>query len=74
MYVTGQCVRAATRERLEVQKKVSQLLREYLCLELERELQHLTEELELKREVRTHKHRERQRLGAELERKRLGGR
>jgi hypothetical protein len=40
-------------------------------LELERELQHLTEELELEREGSTHKHRERQRLGEELERERL---
>ena len=59
------------RERLEAQKKVKQQMREYLSLELERELQHLTEEQELEREGRTHKHRERQRLGAELERERL---
>ncbi len=59
------------RERLEAQKKVKQLMREYLSLELERELQRLTEEQGLEREGRTHKQRERQRLGAELERKRL---
>ena len=40
-------------------------------LELKRELQRLTEDLELEREGRTHKHRERQRLGEELERERL---
>jgi hypothetical protein len=38
-------------------------------VELERELQRLTEELE--REGRAHNHRERQRLGEELERERL---
>jgi hypothetical protein len=59
------------RKWLEAKKKVNQLMREYLSLELERELQHLTEELELKRKGRTHKHRERQRLGEELERERL---
>jgi hypothetical protein len=53
------------------QKKVSQLMREYLSLEFERELQRLTEEQGLEREGRTHKHRERQRLGEELERERL---
>ena len=60
------------RERLEAQKKVNHLMREYLSMELERELQRLTEKQELKREGRTHKQRERQRLGAELERERLG--
>jgi hypothetical protein len=59
------------RERLEAQKKVNQLMWEYLSLEFERELQRLTEEPGLEREGRTHKHRERQRLGAELERERL---
>ena len=49
------------RERLEAQKKVNQLMREYLSLEIERELQRLTEEQRLEREGRTHKHRERQR-------------
>ena len=60
-----------SRERLEAQKKVNQLMREYLSLEFERELQRLTEELESEREGHTHNHRERQRLGAELERERL---
>lgn len=59
------------RERLEAQRRVKQLMREHPHLELERELQRLTEELELEREGRTHNHRERQRLGEELERKRL---
>jgi hypothetical protein len=59
------------RERLEAQKKVNQLMREYLSVEFERELQRLTEEQGLEREGRTHKHRERQRLGEELERERL---
>ena len=59
------------REWLEAQEKIDQLMREYLSLELERELQRLTEEQELEREGRTHKHRERQRLGEELERERL---
>jgi hypothetical protein len=58
------------RERLEVQERVEQLMREHPHLELERELQRLTEELELEREGRTHNHRERQRLGEELERER----
>ena len=71
MYVTSQCVRAATPERLETQKKVKQLMRGYLSLELERELQRLTEEQGLEREGRTHKQSERQRLDAELERKHL---
>jgi hypothetical protein len=47
------------RERLEAQKKVNQLMREYLSLEFERELQRLTEEQGLEREGRTHEHRER---------------
>jgi hypothetical protein len=59
------------RERLEAQERVKQLMREHPHLELERELQRLTEELELEREGRTHNHRERQRLGEELERERL---
>jgi len=59
------------RERLEAQKRVEQLMREHPHLELERELQRLTEELELEREGRTHNHRERQRLSEELERERL---
>jgi hypothetical protein len=58
-------------ERLEAQKRVKQLMREHPHLELERELQRLTEELELEREGRIHNHRERQRLGEELERERL---
>ena len=59
------------REQLEAQERVKQLMREHPHLELERELQRLTEELELEREGRTHNHRERQRLGEELERERL---
>jgi hypothetical protein len=50
--------------------RVKQLVREHPHLELERELQRLTEDLELEREGRTHNHRERQRLGEELERER----
>ena len=46
-------------------------MREFLSLELERELQRLTEGLGLEREGRTHKHRERQRLGEELAFERL---
>jgi hypothetical protein len=60
------------RERLEAQKRVKQLMREHPHLELERELQRLTEELGLEREGLTHNRRERQRLGEELERERLG--
>src|ERR671916_654308 len=59
------------REHLEAQRRVKQLMREYPHLELERELQRVTEELELEREGRTHNHRERQRLSEELERERL---
>ena len=59
------------RERLEAKKGVKQLMREHPHLELERELQRLTEELGLEREGRAHNHRERQRLGEELERERL---
>jgi chromosome segregation ATPase len=59
------------RERLEAQERVKQLMREHPHLELERELQRLTEELELEQEGRAHNHRERQRLGEELERERL---
>jgi hypothetical protein len=59
------------RERLEAQERVKQLMREHPHLELEREVQRLTEELELERKGRTHNHRERQRLGEELERERL---
>ena len=57
------------RERMVAQERVKQLMREHPHLELERELQRLTEELE--REGRTHNHSERQRLGEELERERL---
>jgi hypothetical protein len=59
------------RERLEAQENVKQLMREYLSLEFERELQRLTEEQGLEGEGRTPEHLERQRLGAELERERL---
>jgi hypothetical protein len=59
------------RERLEAQEKVNQLMREYLSLEFERELQRLTQEQGLEREGRTHKHRERQCLGEEQERGRM---
>jgi hypothetical protein len=59
------------RERLEAQERVKQLMWVHPHLELERELQRLTEELELEREGRTHNHRERQRLGEELERERV---
>ena len=59
------------RERLEAEKRVKQLMREHPHLELERELQRLTEELELEREGRTHNYRERQRSSEELERERL---
>jgi hypothetical protein len=59
------------REWLEAQEKIDQLMREYLSLERERELQRLTEEQELEREGRTHKQRERQRLGEELEHEHL---
>ena len=41
--------------------RVKQLVREHPHLELERELQRLTEDPELEREGRTHNHRERQR-------------
>jgi hypothetical protein len=46
-------------------------MREHPHLELERELQRLTEELGFEREGLTHNHRERRRLGEELERERL---
>jgi hypothetical protein len=59
------------RERLEAQRRVEQLTREHPHLELERELQRVTEELELEREGRLHNHRERQRLAQELEEERL---
>jgi hypothetical protein len=59
------------RERLEAQGRVKQLMRVHPHLELERELQRLTEELELEREGRTHNLRERERLTEELERERL---
>jgi chromosome segregation ATPase len=59
-------------ERLEAQRRVEQLTREHPHLELERELNRVTEELELEREGRLHNHRERQRLEAELEEERLG--
>jgi hypothetical protein len=48
-------------ERLEAQRRVEQLTREHPHLELERELQRVTEELE--RERRLHNHRERPALG-----------
>jgi hypothetical protein len=59
------------RELLAAQKRVKQLMREHPHLELEREIQRLTEERELEREGRLHNHRERQRLSEELERERL---
>src|SRR5918994_27726 len=59
------------RGRLGAQERVKQLMREHPHLELERELQRLTEELDLEREGRTHNHRERQRLSEELQRERL---
>jgi hypothetical protein len=59
------------RERLEAQRRVKQLMREHPHLELEREIQRLTEELELEREGRLHNHSERQRLSEELEHERL---
>ena len=59
------------RVRLEAQRKVERLTREHPHLELERELQRLTEELELEREGRLHNHSERQRLTEELEAERL---
>jgi hypothetical protein len=46
-------------------------MREHSHLELERELQRLTEKLEADREARKHNHRERQRSSEELERERL---
>jgi hypothetical protein len=58
-------------ERMAAQERIKQLTREYPHLELKRELQRLTEELQLEREGRTHNHRERQRLGEQLERERL---
>jgi hypothetical protein len=59
------------RERLEAQRRVEQLTREHPHLELERELNRVTEELELEREGRLHNHRERQRLEVKLEEERL---
>jgi hypothetical protein len=59
------------RERLEAQERVKQIMREHPHLGLKREVQRLTEELQLEREGRTHNHRERQRLGEKLERERL---
>ncbi len=59
------------RERLQAQRRVEQLTREHPHLELERELQRVTEELELEREGRLHNHRERQRLAEELEEERI---
>ncbi len=58
-------------ERLQAQRRVEQLTREHPHLELERELQRVTEELELEREGRLHNHRERQRLAEELEEERF---
>ena len=52
------------RERLQAQRRVKQLMREHPHLELEREIQRLSEELE--REGRLRNHRERQRLSEEL--------
>jgi hypothetical protein len=46
-------------------------MREHPYLELERELLRLTEELRLECEGRAHNHRERERLGEELEREHL---
>ncbi|MBA3388234.1 MAG: hypothetical protein H0U02_02585 [Rubrobacter sp.] len=59
------------RERLQAQRRVEQLTREHPHLELERENQRITEELELEREGRLHNHRERQRLAEDLEEERL---
>jgi hypothetical protein len=59
------------REQLEAQKLAKQLMREHPYLELERELLRLTEELRLECEGRAHNHRERERLGEELEREHL---
>ena len=58
-------------ERLEAQRRVEQLTREHPHLELERDLQRVTEELELEREGRLHNHRERQLLAQELEEERF---
>jgi hypothetical protein len=55
------------RERLQAQRRVEHLTREHPHLELERELQRVTEELQLGREGRLHDYRERQRLAEELE-------
>jgi hypothetical protein len=59
------------RERLEAQQRVKQLMREHPHLELEREVQRLTEVLALECKGRMHNLRERQRLSEELERERL---
>ena len=59
------------RERLQAQRRVDRLTREHPHLELEREIQRLTEELELEREGRLHNHRERQSLAEELEEEHL---
>jgi hypothetical protein len=56
------------RQRLEAQKKVKQLMRVYLSLEFERELQYPMGKQGLERAGRRHSHRERQRLGEERER------
>ena len=58
-------------ERLEAQGRVKQLMREHPHLELEREVQRLTEELALEQEGRLHNLSERQRLVEELESERL---
>lgn len=58
-------------ERLQAQRRVEQLTREHPHLELERELQRVTEELQLEREGRLHNLRERQRLAEELQEERL---
>ena len=59
------------RERLQAQRRVEQLTREHPHLELERELQRVTEQLQLEQEGRLHNYRERQRLAEELQEERL---
>ncbi len=58
-------------ERLQAQRRVEQLSREHPHLELERELQRVTEELQLEQEGRQHNYRERQRLAEELQKEHL---
>ena len=55
------------RERLEAQRRVKQLMREHPHLELERELQRLTEELECERLARLGDQRNVQRVERDLE-------